>query len=288
MSPERSRKTPGGARVKPRHAGQKRKPPAAKPPGKPPATVPQGLVRINRFLSMCGVTSRRKAEELVLAGKVEINHAVVRDLATRVDPARDRVFVGGTQAIPAQGHLYLVLNKPKDSITTLSDERGRTTVMSMVRTRERVYPVGRLDRNTTGVLLLTNDGGFAHRLMHPRFHVPKSYRVSCGRALTPSDLALLRSGIQLPDGRTSPAEVQFIPQGRGKEIGITIHEGRNRQVRRMFEALGYEVLKLDRVAYGPVTKEGLARGGTRSLTRGEIRTLKEMAGYTEEELLSGQ
>ena len=288
MPPERPWKTQGGPHVKPRRAGRKRKPPAAKPPGKSPATAPQGLVRINRFLSMCGITSRRKAEELVLAGKVEINHAVVRDLATRVDPAHDRVFVGGTQALPVEGHLYLVLNKPKDSITTLSDERGRTTVMSMVRTRERVYPVGRLDRNTTGVLLLTNDGGFAHRLMHPRFHVPKSYRVSCDRALTQSDLALLRSGIQLPDGRTSPAEVQFIPQGRGKEIGITIHEGRNRQVRRMFESLGYEVLKLDRVAYGPVTKEGLARGGTRSLTRGEIRTLKEMAGYTEEELLSGR
>jgi len=245
-------------------------------------------VRINRFLSMCGITSRRKAEELVLAGKVEINHAVVRDLATRVDPARDKVFVGGTQAVPAPGHLYLVLNKPKDSITTLSDERGRTTVMSMVRTRERVYPVGRLDRNTTGVLLLTNDGGFAHRLMHPRFHVPKSYRVSCDRAVSQADIVQLRGGIQLPDGRTAPAEVQFLPQGRGKEIGVTIHEGRNRQVRRMFEALGYDVQKLDRVAYGPVTKEGLARGGTRSLTRGEIRTLKEMAGYTEEELLSGR
>jgi len=256
--------------------------------GHPPAKRTAAPVRINRFLSMCGITSRRKAEELVLQGKVEINHAVVRDLATRVDPARDRVFVGGTQALPAKGFLYLVLNKPKDSITTLSDERGRTTVMSMVRARERVYPIGRLDRNTTGVLLLTNDGGFAHRLMHPRFNVPKSYRVSCDRALSRAHLAQLRGGIALPDGRTAPAEVELIAQGRGKEIGITIHEGRNRQVRRMFESLGYEVLKLDRVAYGPVTKEGLSRGGTRSLTRSEIRKLKEMAGYTEEEQLSGR
>ena len=259
-------------------------------PGKSGGTTAPApaLIRINRFLSMCGITSRRKAEELVLLGKVEINHAVVRDLATRVDPARDRVFVGGTQALPVRGFLYLVLNKPKDSITTLSDERGRTTVMSMVRSRERVYPVGRLDRNTTGVLLLTNDGDFAHRLMHPRFNVPKSYKVSCDKAVSRGDLALLRSGISLPDGRTAPAEVELIPQGRGKEIGITIHEGRNRQVRRMFESLGYEVLKLDRVAYGPVTKAGLARGGTRSLTRSEIRSLKEMAGYTGEELLSGR
>ena len=255
----------------------------------PPGAIPPGApVRINRFLSMCGITSRRKAEELVRAGKVEVNHAVVRDLATRVDPTRDKVFVGGTQALPVRGFLYLVLNKPKDSITTLSDERGRTTVMSMVRTRERVFPVGRLDRNTTGVLLLTNDGAFANRLMHPKFNVPKSYRVTCDRTVTRTDLAALRGGIMLGDGRTAPADVQYIGQGKGKEIGITIHEGRNRQVRRMFESLGYEVLGLERVAYGPVTKEGLARGGTRSLTRSEIRALKEMAGYTEEEQLSGR
>ena len=164
----------------------------------------QGQIRINRFLSMCGITSRRKAEELVLLGKVEINHTVVRDLATRVDPARDRVFVGGTQALPEQSLLYLVLNKPKDSITTLSDERGRTTVMSMVRSRQRVYPVGRLDRNTTGVLLLTNDGNFAHRLMHPKFNVPKSYKVSCDRALARADLGGgRRSGSRSTKGGTA-------------------------------------------------------------------------------------
>jgi len=290
MPEKKSRNVPGrglpGRRGKPakakgRNAGAGRK------PSVPPAHH-GGLIRINRFLSMCGITSRRKAEELVLLGKVEINRAVVRDLATRVDPGKDRVFVGGSQALPVQGFLYLVLNKPKDSITTLSDERGRTTVMSMIRTPERVYPVGRLDRNTTGVLLLTNDGNFAHRLMHPKFNVPKSYRVSCDRAVSRADLTALRGGVTLTDGRTAPADVQFIAQGRGKEIGITIHEGRNRQVRRMFETLGYGVVKLDRVAYGPVTKEGLARGGTRSLTRGEIRSLKEMAGYTEEELLSGR
>ena len=124
--------------------------------------------------------------------------------------------------------------------------------------------------------------------MHPKFSVPKSYRVSCNRVVSRTDLALLRGGIVLDDGRTAPAGVQYVGQGKGKEIGITIHEGRNRQVRRMFESLGYEVVKLDRVAYGPVTKEGLARGGTRSLTRSEIRALKEMAGYTEEEQLSGR
>jgi len=245
-------------------------------------------IRINRFLSMCGVTSRRKAEDLVLQGKVEINHEVVRDLTRRVNPARDRVFVSGKQALPANSQLYFVLNKPKDAITTLSDERGRTTVMSMIRTKQRVYPIGRLDRNTTGVLLLTNDGEFAHHLMHPKFQIPKSYRVSCDRIVSREHLARLRAGVPLEDGLTSPADVTPIPGGRGKEIGITIHEGRNRQVRRMFESLGYTVVKLDRVAYGPVTKEGLARGGMRSLTRSEVRQLRRLAGYEEDEQWAGR
>ena len=259
----------------------KRKTVTPRAPAPKPAAL--ALVRINRFLSMCGITSRRKAEELVLQGKVEVNHEVVKDLATRIDPARDRVFVNGAQAVPVHDALYLVLNKPKDSITTLHDEKGRTTVMSMIRSTERVYPIGRLDRNTTGVLLLTNDGDFANRLMHPKNEVPKSYRVSTDKAVVRGHLDSLRKGMKLEDGPTAPAEVYVIPGGKGKEIGITIHEGRNRQVRRMFESMGYDVLKLDRVAYGPVTKDGIARGGTRSLTRHEVRELKRMAGYTEEE-----
>jgi pseudouridine synthase len=258
-----------------------RKKPAPRAVTTPPA--PAETYRINRFLSMCGITSRRKAEELVLGGKVEVNRKVVTNLATRINPARDSVLVAGKPAIAVEEHLYLVLNKPRDAITTLHDERGRTTVMTMVRTRNRVYPIGRLDRNTTGVLLFTNDGEFAHRLMHPRFEVPKSYRVSCEKTVARGDLDAFRRGVTLSDGPTAPADIVVIPGGKGKELGITIHEGRNRQVRRMFEERGYEVLKLDRVAYGPVTKEGLARGATRSLTRPEIRQLKKMAGYTDEE-----
>ena len=252
-------------------------------PGGIPA--PEAGIRINRYLSMCGVASRRRAEELVLEGRVSVNGEVVRDLGRRILPGSDTVEVGGTKARAVRTMLYLVLNKPRDSITTLSDERGRTTVMSMVRARGRVYPVGRLDRNTTGVLLLTNDGTFAHRLMHPKFEVPKSYRVSLDRTVRREDVDRLRKGVRLEDGLTAPADVQALAGGRGREIGITIHEGRNRQVRRMFEALGYGVVRLDRVAYGPVTKEGLARGGTRSLTRAEVRSLKKLAGYSDEELL---
>lgn len=262
------------AKIKRRSVAQRR-------PAPPPAG--SETVRINRYLSMCGISSRRKAEDLVRQGKVEVNHVVVTDLATKVDPSRDRVFVNGQQAVPVRDSLYLVLNKPKDSITTLHDEKGRTTVMSMVRSQQRVYPIGRLDRNTTGVLLLTNDGDFANRLMHPKFEVPKSYRVSTDKPVVRGHQESLRKGMRLEDGATAPADVYVIPGGKGKEIGITIHEGRNRQVRRMFESLGYDVLKLDRVAYGPVTKDGLSRGATRSLTRQEVRELKRMAGFTDEE-----
>ena len=235
-------------------------------------------IRINRYLSMCGVASRRKADEMVLEGKVEINHVIVRDLGTKIDPQRDKVYINGKQIVQVHDFVYLVMNKPKDTITTLSDERGRTTVMSLVRSKHRVYPVGRLDRNTTGVLLFTNAGEFANRLMHPKFEIQKSYLVTCETAVKAEHVEQLRKGMRIEDGKTAAAEVYVMPHSKGKEIGIIIHEGRNRQVRRMFEAFGYVVKKLDRVAYGPVTKEGLARGATRSLTRPEVRKLKELTG----------
>ena len=237
------------------------------------------LLRINRFLSMCGVASRRKAEDLLREGRVIVNGRKVSELATRIDPSRDQVFVDGKQITRVHDPVYLVLNKPKDTITTVKDERGRATVMDLVRTRDRVYPIGRLDRNTTGVLLLTNDGDFAHHLMHPRFQIPKAYHVVCDAPVTTAHMRQLTEGVILEDGTTAPASLTVIPRTRGKEIGITIHEGRNRQVRRMFEHLGYEVVKLDRVAYGPVTKTGLPRGATRRLTHHELRELKRLAGF---------
>ena len=243
-----------------------------------PKPDPSARIRINRYLSMCGVASRRKADEMVLEGKVEINRKVVSDLGTKIDPQRDKVYINGKQIVQVHDYVYLVMNKPRDTITTLSDERGRTTVMNLLHSKHRVYPIGRLDRNTTGVLLFTNDGEFANRLMHPKFEVPKSYLVTCETVPTREHIEQLRKGIRIEDGPTGPAEVYVIPGGKGKEIGIIIHEGRNRQVRKMFEKFGYEVKKLDRVAYGPITKEGLARGATRSLTRSEVRKLKEMAG----------
>lgn len=238
-------------------------------------------VRINRYLSTCGIASRRKAEDLVLAGRVRVNGRVVEDLSTRVDPSRDKVTVDDRQVAPVYEPLYLVLNKPKDTITTVSDERGRHTVMELVRTKQRVYPVGRLDRNTTGVLLLTNDGEFANRLMHPRHSVPKTYEVALESAVSREHLLMLARGIRLSDGPTGPAEVVAVPGSRGKVVAITIREGRNRQVRRMFEHLRYVVTRLDRVAYGPVTKEGLPRGALRRLTHAELRALRRLAGMDE-------
>lgn len=236
------------------------------------------LIRINRYISMCGLASRRKADELILNGKVEVNGKVMRDLGLKINPRHDKVFVDGKQAAQVYDYVYLVMNKPKDTITTLSDEKGRPTVMSLVKSKQRVYPVGRLDRNTTGVLILTNDGDFANHLMHPKYEIPKSYHVTLATAVTREDAEKLGRGMRLEDGTTAPAEVYIIPGSRGKEVGIVIHEGRNRQVRRMFESLGYDVKKLDRVAYGPVTREGLKRGETRNLTRHEIRELRKMAG----------
>jgi 23S rRNA pseudouridine2605 synthase len=227
---------------------------------------------------MCGVASRRKADEIIVAGEVTVNGKRVHDLGTKISPQRDVVRLGGRQIVQTHDFLYLVLNKPKDTITTLQDERGRKTVMSLVRSNRRIYPVGRLDRNTTGVLLLTNDGGFAHALMHPRHEVPKSYLITCETAVSAEHIDQLRRGVRLDDGKTAPAEVFVIPKTKRKEIGVTIHEGRNRQVRRMLETLGYAVRKLERVAYGPVTTAGLKRGETRSLTHQEVRQLRALAG----------
>ncbi|MBI1807576.1 MAG: rRNA pseudouridine synthase [Ignavibacteria bacterium] len=234
------------------------------------------LVRLNKFLSTAGIASRRKADELIEEGRIKVNGKVVTSLGTKIDPARDKVFFNEKQVVLLDEPVYIVFNKPKDCITTMSDERGRATVMDYLRLKQRIFPIGRLDRNTTGVLLLTNDGDFANCLMHPKNEVKKAYKVGLDKPLTSSHAEQLANGIRLSDGKTEPAEVYSIPGGKNKLIGIVIHEGKNRQVHRMFEALGYQVEKLDRVAYADITYEGLKRGGWRYLTKGEVRRLKEV------------
>lgn len=237
-----------------------------------------GFVRLNKFLASAGVASRRKADLLIQEGRVKVNNKVVVSMGIKIDQSRDKVFVDGKQVSILDEHVYIVFNKPKDCITTVSDERGRVTVMDYVKLKTRVFPVGRLDRNTTGVLLLTNDGEFANRLMHPRYEIKKAYKVALDKSLAPEDAETLRKGIKLEDGMTAESEVYILPGWRKKIVGIIIHEGWNREVRRMFEKLGYDVKKLDRVAYGDVSVEGLRRGEWRYLAKLEQAQLKKAVG----------
>ena len=240
--------------------------------------VHQEAIRLNRFLALAGVGSRRKNDELILSGAVKVNGKIVRELGVKVDPFSDRVTVQG-QIVALQRKIhYLLLNKPKDCITTTSDERGRVTVMDYVKMRDRIYPVGRLDRNTTGILLLTNDGELANALMHPKGEIERVYRVRMDRGIEDQDFSKLKRGVRLEDGIAKPHQAGVIPGTKRTEIYIALTEGRNREVRRMVEALGYEVEALERVSFAGLTTQGLARGRWRALTRSEVRHLKQQAG----------
>ena len=244
-------------------------------PDPQPSTGTQ--VRLNKFLSTAGIASRRRADEMIQEGLVRVNGKVVTSLGVKIDPARDQVFVNEKQVVLLDEPVYIVFNKPNDSITTARDERGRTTVMDYIQVKERIFPIGRLDRKTTGVLLFTNDGEFANRLMHPSHEVKKAYQATLDKPLTPEHAMRLAQGIRLSDGVTKPAEIFAVPGMKNKTVGIVIHEGRNRQLHRMFEALGYTIEKLDRVAYAGISYEGIPRGSWRYLTKVEINTLEHNA-----------
>ena len=225
-------------------------------------------VRVNRYLASTGLGSRRAVEELIRAGRVTVNGDVA-DLATRVAEGDD-VCVDGTPVRP-EATVAVLLNKPRGVVTTARDPQGRPTVTGLVDVGARVFPVGRLDRDTTGVILLTNDGTLADRLMHPRHGAAKTYRARVSGEPGEAALDRLRAGIELDDGPTAPAEVAS--RGAGV-VDITIHEGRNRQVRRMFAAIGHPVIHLDRRAYAGLTAGRLARGEWRVLTPAEIEGLR--------------
>jgi 23S rRNA pseudouridine2605 synthase len=227
-------------------------------------------VRVNRYLASTGLGSRRAVEELIRAGRVTVNGEVA-DLATRVVEG-DHVRVDGEPVRP-EAVVAVVLNKPRGVVTTAHDPQGRPTVTGLVDAGARLFPVGRLDRDTTGVLLLTNDGALADRLMHPRHGVPKSYRARVTGEPDDESLERLRTGIELDDGRTAPADVTS--RGAGV-VDITIHEGRNRQVRRMFSAIGHPVIHLNRTAYAGITAGRLARGEWRRLTSAELQALRDV------------
>lgn len=236
-------------------------------------------VRINRYLAMCGIASRRAADQMVQEGRVTLNGKVVTEPGVKVVPGRDEVIVDGSIFAQPEANLqYILLNKPRNVITTSSDERDRETVLDYVDVRERVYPVGRLDRKTTGVLLLTNDGMLASKLMHPSSLVKKEYIAVLDAPFPQASLPLLTGGMRLSDTgeKVSPCQARIM--GDGSQVWISIHEGKNRQVRRMFETLGFEVKRLDRSAYAGLVCGDLRRGQSRHLTRAEVRELRRLAG----------
>jgi len=243
---------------------------------KPPKieSLPEEM-RLNRYVAQSGICSRRKAVDLVKAGQVKVNGEIILEPGYIVQPD-DVVSYQGKDIKPDSKKIYILLNKPTDPITTLSDEKGRKTVMDIVgRTiKERIFPVGRLDRETTGLLLLTNDGDLAQKLSHPSFKVKKFYHVTLDRPLLQNDLEAIKKGVELEDGVISVEGVDYIEEKPKNEIGIEIHVGKNRIVRRIFEHLGYTVERLDRTYYAGLTKKDLPRSHYRVLNEREIVMLK--------------
>jgi 23S rRNA pseudouridine2605 synthase/16S rRNA pseudouridine516 synthase len=234
-------------------------------------------VRINRFLASCGIASRRAADQLVLDGRVMVNGTVITTPGIMINPSRDEVIVDGERfAQPEARKVYILLNKPRNVITTNSDEKNREMVLDFIDVKERVFPVGRLDRKTTGVILLTNDGTLAHKLMHPSSNVKKEYIAVLAEKFTPNLLQQLTGGMRLKDTgeKVSPCRAKLLDDGM--QVLLSIHEGKNHQVRRMFETLGFEVKRLERVAYAGLQAGELRRGEWRYLSRNEVQELYKL------------
>ncbi len=235
---------------------------------------PEEPIRLNKYLANAGVCSRREADEFITAGVVSVNGVVVSELGTKIKRGDKVMF--HDQPVSIERKIYILLNKPKDTVTTSDDPQARKTVLDIVKNAcpERIYPVGRLDRNTTGVLLLTNDGDLASKLTHPKYLKKKIYQVHLDKKLTRADMDQIASGIQLEDGEIHADAISYVDENKKEDVGIEIHSGRNRIVRRIFESLGYKVLKLDRVYFAGLTKKGLRRGDWRFLTEAEVNFLR--------------
>ncbi len=235
---------------------------------------PTKPVRLNKFLANAGICSRREADEYIRAGVITVNGEIVTELGSKVLPSDKVMF--HNQPVQSERKVYLLLNKPKDCVTTSEDKHAKMTVLDLVRNAcsERIYPVGRLDRNTTGVLLLTNDGDLASKLMHPKYEKKKIYQVTLDRALSEDDFKTILSGVELEDGLMAADALEYLPEGKSKQVGIEIHSGRNRIVRRLFDKLGYRVVRLDRVYFAGLTKKNLPRGKYRFLSEREVNMLK--------------
>lgn len=235
-------------------------------------------MRLNKFIANAGVCSRREADTLIKAGKIQVNGKTITEMGFQVGRNDDVRYEG--KNLVSEKLVYILLNKPKGFITTVSDERNRRTVMDLIKNAgsERVVPVGRLDRNTTGLLLFTNDGDLTKKLTHPSYEVDKLYQVQTDKNFQEADIQKLLSGFELEDGFTKADEVSRVEKGKLNEIGILMHSGKNRIVRRMIEHLGYQVLRLDRVMFAHLTKKDLPRGKWRKLSEPEIGMLKRFIG----------
>lgn len=240
-----------------------------------------GRVRLQKAIARSGLCSRRKAEELISSGRVRVNGRPVTEQGTTVDPRVDVIEVDGRRLRFRDSFTYVLLNKPSGHITAVSDTHGRPTVMDVVDVPDGVFPVGRLDKDTTGLLLLTDDGELAFRLMHPRYHVPKTYEAIVDGRPDEEELRTLATGVRLEDGLTAPADVELVEGFEGNLLRLTIREGRKRQVRRMCEAVGHPVLRLRRVAIGPLRDDSLPEGGSRPLTQSEVQALRRAVGLEE-------
>lgn len=248
-------------------------------PKKPSTHADDGLIRLNRYLAHAGIASRREADKLIASGAVTINGKVVTELGVKVKPS-DEVHYGG-EKISGEKKQYVLLNKPKDYITTVDDPQKRRTVMELVlkACSERIYPVGRLDRATSGLLLLTNDGELTQRLTHPSSNVKKIYVVGLDKKVTKKDLIQLVEGVELEDGKSHADKAYYHRNGEDKsQIVLELHSGKNRIIRRMMEAMGYKVIRLDRVQFAGLTKKDLPRGRFRHLSEKEVGLLHRLAG----------
>lgn len=236
-------------------------------------------MRLQKILSQAGICSRRKAEELILSGRVKVNGEIISELGKQFDINVDKIFVDDKPIKLVEEKIYILLNKPKNIISAVSDDRGRKTVIDLIDINERIYPVGRLDFDTEGLILLTNDGELMNSLLHPKFEINKTYVAKISGEINESKLNQLRNGIELEDGLTAPAIIRVIGKSSTEaKIEVTIHEGRNRQVRRMFAAIGCEVKSLRRTRFANLTTHNLKVGEYRKLIETEIQNLKMITG----------
>lgn len=230
--------------------------------------------RLQKYIARCGVTSRRKAEELILQGHVKVNGLIVEELGSKVDPDRDLVTVFDKKINEKDDHIYIKLYKPEGYVTTVKDQFNRKTVIDLINIKERIYPIGRLDYNTSGLLLLTDDGDLAYRLTHPKYEIYKTYEALVKGNISEESINKLKRGLLIEDYKTAPAKVKLLSGGNLSRVQISIHEGKNRQVRKMFDALGHPVIKLKRISFGQINLDDLKLGQWKYLTHEEVNFLK--------------